>query len=169
MPKAMIFLALLVIAGVIALFYFGGRRLLSDATTGQPKKESIQKKETAKAAQPGDKLFDKAAQSAKNLASDAVKLVERPGIKLEVTLLPIVVEAGAPATVKITRSGGELKPLKLQFFPAPGSQLTVTGGEFAQGAAETTFTVEAVAAGRDASLTIQAGDEGKVTVPVQVK
>jgi hypothetical protein len=47
--------------------------------------------------------------------------------------------------------------------------LTVTGGAFAQGAAETTFTVEALAAGRDASLTIQAGDEGKVTVPVRVK
>ena len=174
MPKAMFFLALLAVAGVIALFYFGGRKLFGDAAESAPapKKEAKPKKEAPSGSGVKDQagvLLDKAAQGAKNIAGEAVKLIEKPGIKLEVSPMPIVVEAGTPASVKITRSGGELKQVKLQFFPAAGSQLTVTGGEFAQGAAETTFTVEALAAGRDASLTIQAGDEGKLTVPVRVK
>jgi hypothetical protein len=174
MPKAMIFLAVLVIAGVIVLFYFGGRKLLGDAVENAPASKKEAKPKKAAASDPSvkeraDALLGKAAQGAKNIAGQAAKLIEKPGIKLEVSPMPIVVEAGTPASVKITRSGGELRPLQLQFFPAAGSQLTVTGGEFAQGAAETTFTVEALAAGRDASLTIQAGDEGKLTVPVRVK
>jgi type IV secretory pathway TrbL component len=175
MPKAMLVLLVLFVAGLGFVLYLGGKQLLGGAPT-----DTVEVEEPAQPAKGGNAsgeagskaqaLLDQATSKARKVAADAAAALRGPVIRLTLDETPIVVEAGTPKDVKIRRSNDEkMEALQLRFVPAAGSKLSVKGGAFAKGASEATFTVEALAAGLDASLTIEAGSDVRMVVPIRVK
>lgn len=176
MPKAMIVLVILFVAVLGYLLFLGGRTLMGGsppANTTEKKAEMSRKTgpdATDKALAQAQSLLDKTSGTIKQTASDAVDQLRGPPMQLSLAETPIVLEAGTPRDVKIRRANdAEMALLQLRFLPAAGSRLRVNGGCFEKGASETTFTVEALAGGLDASLTIEAGGACRIVVPVRVK
>ena len=175
MPKAMLVLVIIFVAGLGALLYLGGKHLLGGAppVTVENKKTaspSGKGNATGEAASKAQALLDQATHKARQVASNAADALRGPVIQLTLGETPIVMVAGTPKEVTIRRVNDEkMEALQLKFFPATGSRLSVKGGAFAKGSAETTFTVEAVAGGLDASLTIEADANSRMVVPVRIK
>lgn len=176
MPKAMMVLVILFVAGLGYLLYAGGKKMMdgpAPSTTEvkrQETKESDQSK--ADAASTARALLDKVTNQAKRTTSDAADALRGPAVKLTVDEWPISMKAGEPKEVNIRRANdAKLEALQLKLRPAANSKLTVKGGAFAKGAKETTFTIEALAAGLDASLTIETGEDerSRIVIPVRIK
>jgi hypothetical protein len=82
----------------------------------------------------------------------------------------IELEPGARTTVKLTRSGSDLKALQLILTPSSSSNLGVSGGEFKAGEADSAMVIEAASGARPGSVNIEGiGDIQHVDVFVKSK
>ena len=174
MGKAILVLVLIFAAVVGYLVFTGFKRAGSGDA---PDKESAAKTaKDGKESKPGDELFNRASKEAGALARTGEKGLQDATAalkeKFDLTLVPAVIEVkrGETVEVKVIRGMKDLPALKLKLKAAEGSQLTVSGGEFAAGKRETTVTIEAPkdAKVQDVSLTLQHEDHAKI-VPVRIK
>lgn len=174
MPKALLVLVILFAAGIGFVVYLAAKSVMGDPSPApevkQPDKSAdkggLIDEDTTKRAKA---LLDKTTRTVKRTASDAANALQGPVIQLKVADSPIIVRAGTPKEVKISRDNDpKLGPLQLEFVPAAGAKLKVKGGAFRKGARETTFTVEAESGGQDASLIIKAGERARIVVPVRM-
>jgi hypothetical protein len=82
----------------------------------------------------------------------------------------IELEPGASATIKLTRSGGELTATHLILTPSAASNLLVTGGDFKAGETETAVVIEAAAGATNGSVNVEGnGDSQRVDVAIKGK
>ncbi len=82
----------------------------------------------------------------------------------------IELEPGASATIKLTRSGGELTATHLILTPSVSSNLLVTGGDFKSGETETAVVIEAPTGAKDGSVNVEGnGDSQRVEVVIKSK
>ena len=167
MGKAMLFLVVIMVAGVGILLWLGLGVTAPTATSNggfsppTPVIPNLNLKEKAEAA--GEKV----ATSVKTAAQDAGVLLK--GLELKFGKERLEVQAGTRAGIAVMRKGGDTtKPLTLELTPAPGSGLVATGGEFKANEIETTVIVEAPTGSHDASVSVKGGDTVKL-LPVFVK
>ena len=166
MGKAMLILVGMVVLGFAILLWMGlGIKAPTADSNGGfsptiPDLPNINLKKNAEA------TADKITAGVRIAAQQAGALTKPVELKLGKEVLEV--KAGSTASLTVTRNAGDMKALKLELLPAPGSKMTASGGEYKEGETETTITVAAPADAHDASITIKTGDCVKL-LPVSVK
>ena len=169
MTKALAVLFLLVVAGIGYLVWKGAgvvapkgsMESLTDRDATAPDLGLEQKARDA---------ANEVADKAKGAVNKAAELLDNNVKSLKADKAVVEVKPGAKADVKITREGGAMKRLKLDMRIAADSKLTASGGEFKDGEAQATVTIEAqTGITADSAITISAGEKAKLILPVKVK
>lgn len=121
----------------------------------------------------------KVADGAKELGRETSDGVKRIATKVENGLSkqpPLLVadrksielESGASTTVKVTRSGNDLKAMQLALTPSASSNLVVTGGAFNAGDTEAAIVIEAAPGAKDGNVNVE-GNGSSQLIDVAVK
>lgn len=168
MGKAILFLVLVFIAAVGFMVYRGYTKVSGKDPLNQSSSEK-----TSKSGEEGPGIFKRAEDIAGETVkkgAGAAKEALKTNLALTVTPTPVEVSPGKKVDAKIYRGAGDLPALKLAVEPAPGSGLKASGGAFAAGQKEATFSVEAPADAKlqDTMVTLKFEDY-TLPVPVRIK
>jgi hypothetical protein len=171
MGKAILFLVLVFIAAVGFMVYRGYTKVSGKDPLTQSSGDDGKK--TSKSGEEGPGIFKRAEDIAGETVkkgAGAAKEALKTNLALTVTPTPVEVSPGKKADAKIFRGAGDLPALKLAVEPAPGSGLKASGGAFAAGQKEATFSVEASADAKpqDTMVTLKYEDYA-LPVPVRIK
>ncbi|MBI3831123.1 MAG: hypothetical protein HY291_16510 [Planctomycetes bacterium] len=171
MGKAILFLVVVFVAAVGFMVYRG----YTKATGTDPLAQTAgaDAKKTSKSGEEGPGIFKRAEDIAGETVkkgAGAAKDALKTNLGLTVTPVPIDVAPGKKADAKIYRGAGDLPALNLTVEAAPGSGLKTSGGSFAAGQKEATFSVEAPADAKpqDTMVTLKYEDYA-LPVPVRIK
>ncbi|HYG73822.1 MAG TPA: hypothetical protein VEK08_02220 [Planctomycetota bacterium] len=169
MGKAILILVVLLVGGVAFILFKGSQ--VAAPTETESVTETLPDASGASVL-PGYDLKNKTSELTGKIKEDIKKAAVSTGISTKELLLrferePLEIKAPGKAQVKVIRSGGDMKALKVEVIPAPGSALTGAATEFPANGTEATVHIEAAAGAHDASVTVRAGDATKI-LPVKV-
>ena len=165
MGKAMFLLVAFLVLGVVFILFKGSQVAVpiegDSAAVEGPNVPDLRLNE--RASEAGDALKS-GAKKAVTAANNALSDTKPSTYKFDREVVDVKI--GEKAELRISRLG-DMKALRVQLTPAPGSSITASGGEFRAGEASVFIYVEAKPGAQDASLTVRAGDFTKI-VPVRV-